>query len=276
MIYKRVEINIDYQKLHCIHDEYQPYVDCYIHSQSPEIHRGKKRTAMIVCPGGAYYFKSDREAEPIALRYLSYGMNCFVLQYSVSPSRYPCAMLELAETVRLIREHAEEWDIDPHKVILCGFSAGGHLCASLGTKWNSSIIREYFGEPYLQCKPDGMILAYPVISMGEYTHVQSRSNLLDGTAYEPKEVSLELCVDQDTVPGFIWSSYEDTAVPCENALLLALAYRKQKIPFELHIYEKGEHGIALGDAETLDQPYQIQPDNANWLKMSVNWAERLG
>lgn len=275
MIYQRLNIQVDYQKLHCVHDTYQPYLDCYIHSKSPEINRGEKRIAMIVCPGGAYYFKSDREAEPVALRYLSYGFNCFVLQYSVAPSKYPCAMLELAEAVRLVRANAEEWDIDTNKIIICGFSAGGHLCASLGTKWSSSVLRSYYGDDYKKCHPNGMILAYPVITMCEYAHADSRKNLLEGTVYTPEETSLERCVDEDTVPTFIWSSYEDTAVPCENSLLFVMALRKCHVPFELHIYEKGEHGISLGDKETLDQPYQIQPDDANWVEMSVNWVNRL-
>lgn len=274
MIYNRIKLQIDYEKSRCIHDEYQPYMDCYLHSPSPEINRGEKRTAIIICPGGAYYFKSDREAEPIALRYLSWGLQAFVVQYSVSPSRYPCAMLELAEAVRIVREHAEEWDID--KIIVCGFSAGGHLCASLGTKWNSEIIQDYFGNTYGMCRPDGMILAYPVLTMGKYTHEESRENLLKGTAYTPEEVSLENCVGQDTIPAFIWSTFEDTAVPCENSLHFCEAMRKYHISFELHIYEKGEHGIALADRETLNEPYQLQPDNVNWVEMSIHWIRRLG
>lgn len=273
MVYNRVQIQIDYKKAGCLQDGYEPYMDCYLHSPSPEINRGEKRTAIVICPGGAYYFKSDREAEPIALRYLAYGMQAFVLQYSVRPSRFPSAMLELAEAVRIIREHAKEWDID--KVIVCGFSAGGHLCASLGTKWNTELVRQYFGADYALCKPDGMILAYPVITMGEFTHEESRDNLLRDTEYTPEEVSLEKCVDQDTIPAFVWSTFEDTAVPCENSLLLCEALRRYHIPFELHIYEKGEHGIALADQETLNEPYQIQPDNANWVEMSVHWTKRL-
>ena len=120
-----------------------------------------------------------------------------------------------------------------------------------------------------------MILAYPVITMGEFTHEESRDNLLRDTEYTPEEVSLEKCVDQDTIPAFVWSTFEDTAVPCENSLLLCEALRRYHIPFELHIYEKGEHGIALADQETLNEPYQIQPDNANWVEMSVHWTKRL-
>lgn len=273
MVYNRVKIQIDYKKINGIQDGYAPYMDCYLHSKSPEINRGEKRTAIVICPGGAYYFKSDREAEPIALRYLSYGLQAFVLQYSVSPSRFPCAMLELAEAVRIVRRHAEEWDID--RIVICGFSAGGHLCASLGTMWSKDVIKQYFDKEYRQCKPDGMILAYPVITMGEYTHEESRENLLKGTVYTAEDTSIEYCVSEDTIPAFVWSTFEDTAVPCENSLLFCQAMRRFHIPFELHIYEKGEHGIALADRETLNEPYQIQPDNANWVEMSVRWINRL-
>lgn len=273
MVYNRVKIQIDYKKINGIQDGYAPYMDCYLHSKSPEINRGEKRTAIVICPGGAYYFKSDREAEPIALRYLSYGMQTFVLQYSVSPSRFPCALLELAEAVRIVRIHAEEWDVG--RIVICGFSAGGHLCASLGTMWCKDVIKQYFDKEYRQCKPDGMILAYPVITMGEYTHEESRENLLKGTTYTAEYASIEYCVSEDTIPAFVWSTFEDTVVPCENSLLFCQAMRSFHIPFELHIYEKGEHGIALADRETLNEPYQIQPDNANWVEMSVRWINRL-
>ena len=131
MFYKRIDIPVIYSKIETVHDDYQPFLECYIHKQTPEINRGCRRPAVIICPGGAYYFKSEREAEPVALRYLAYGMNTFILQYSVKPNKYPCAMLELAEAVRTVRAHSEEWDIDPQKIIICGFSAGGHVCHAL-------------------------------------------------------------------------------------------------------------------------------------------------
>ncbi len=278
MFYKRIDIPVIYSKIETVHDDYQPFLECYIHKQTPEINRGCRRPAVIICPGGAYYFKSEREAEPVALRYLAYGMNTFILQYSVKPNKYPCAMLELAEAVRTVRAHSEEWDIDPQKIIICGFSAGGHVCASLGTKWDSMLLKKYFGEETAPAswKPDGMILCYPVITMGEYTHKESKENLIGDTSYTAEETSLENSISKHTVPAFVWHTFEDTAVPAENSLIFCMGLKKMGIPFELHIYEAGEHGLSLCDRETLDQAYQLQPDNENWLKMSVNWINRLG
>ena len=147
-------------------DGYQPVLCCYLQNRAEEVPGSDRRPAVIVCPGGAYRFKSDREGEPVAFRFLAAGMNAFVLQYSVAPSEYPCALLELAAAVAMVRENSEAWHTDPKQIYLCGFSAGGHLCASLGTLWKDGMFAGSTGyEPY-QWKPDGMILSYPVIFHG--------------------------------------------------------------------------------------------------------------
>ncbi|MDY3919165.1 MAG: alpha/beta hydrolase [Candidatus Limivivens sp.] len=256
---------------------YQPKLYAYLLDTSPEIPLKEKRPAVIVCPGGAYSFKSDREAEPIALQYLAQNMNAFVLQYSVSPNRFPTAVLELAQAVMLVREHAEEWFIDPEKILVLGFSAGGHLAGTLGTMWNRDFFAKALGDSKAW-RPDGMILCYPVISMGEFTHEESRTLLLgeDATEADWDALSLEKQVSTDTVPAFLWHTQEDDAVPVENSLFYAMALRKHQVPFELHIYEKGEHGLALCNEMTTAHESQNVPDNRGWVELSVKWIQRLG
>lgn len=284
MIHERIDINPDYGKAGAVRQGEQPYLVTYIQPESEELIRSHSRPAVIICPGGAYRMKSDREAEVVALRYLAAGFHAFVLQYSVAPSRYPCALLELAESVALVRSRAEEWHIDPERIFIMGFSAGGHLAASLGTLWDGELLQKALGELYpaangrKQWKPDGMILCYPVITMGEYTHQESRSLLLgeQDTSQMRQYLSLENQVTEKTVPVFLWHTQEDADVPVENSLQFAMALRKKKIPFELHIYEKGCHGLSLCD-ETVDDGNKdrlLLPDNTGWLKMSVNWLKR--
>lgn len=237
------------------------------------------RPAVIVCPGGCYARKSVREGEPAALRFLSRGMQAFVLQYS-TPAPFPCALAELGAAVSMIRKHAGEWHIDPSRIFLCGFSAGGHLCAALGTLHDRDFLRELLGGkmglPKGSWRPDGMILSYPVISSGTYGHRKSFEMLLGESPGEEllELVSLEKQVTENTVPAFIWHTGEDETVPVENSLLFALALRRARVPLELHIYEKGEHGLALCDEVTGNTPSRIQPDAAGWLDLAVRWIKR--
>lgn len=277
MIYKEMNVEAAYEKAGADHGKYQPRLFGYMYSDSEELKMSGKRPAVIICPGGAYQFKSDREAEPVAMRFLAAGMQAFVLQYSAAPSRYPCAVLELATSVAMVREHAREWGIDPEKIFICGFSAGGHLCASLGTLWKNEIFTQVFGTENLNYKPSGMILCYPVITMGEFTHKESRANLTgtDGSTELSEKLSLEKQVTADTLPTFIWHTQEDNAVPVENTLLFTCALRKYRVPFELHIYEKGGHGLSLCDETTAGNQDQIVPDNAGWIDHAVRWLKRF-
>ena len=127
MIHKKVEMQVDYESVHAVWDGTPVYLYTYAMEESPELPNSKKRPAVVICPGGGYEFKSDREAEIVAMRYLAAGMQAFVLQYSVAPSRYPCALLELATAVAYIRTHAKEYFVDSEKIVIAGFSAGGHL-----------------------------------------------------------------------------------------------------------------------------------------------------
>ena len=279
MLHDRIEIRVDYEKVGAIHPGSSPLLYTYLLDKSKELPLHAERPAVIICPGGSYMFTSDREAEPVAMRFLAAGFHAFVLRYSVVPSRYPCAVLELAAAVKFVRENAQRWGIDAHQIHIAGFSAGGHLCATLGTLWDEPLFEKVFdfsGEGEKSWRPDGMILSYPVITMGEHTHLKSRDSLLgpDASNEQILKLSLETRVSGHTVPAFLWHTYEDGAVPVENSLQFAAALRRAKVPFEMHIYETGGHGLSLCDETTAQSDVHLQPDNANWMQMAVRWIKR--
>ena len=230
-----------------------------------------KRPAILVCPGGGYEFCSPREAEPIAMQYNAAGFHAFVLNYSVAPNRYPMALEEASMAVSLIREHAEEWRVEEDKIAVIGFSAGGHLAGSLGVFWNSEPIKTNNGTN----KPNAVILAYPVITSGELAHRGSFDNLCGGDEELVKKMSLENQVTKDTPPMFLWHTFEDQAVPVENSMMMAQALRKENIPFELHIFPKGEHGLSTATKDVGVSDNNISRGIKDWVKQSVNWLGDL-
>lgn len=233
-----------------------------------------KRPAVVICPGGGYGMCSPREAEPIATQFNQAGFHAFVLDYSVVPFKFPRALEELSMSVAMVRENAEEWMINADKIAVCGFSAGGHLACSLGMFWNADVIKRADQKN----KPNAMILSYPVISSGEGGHVGSFDNLCENDE-QRKYNSLENQVTKDTPPAFIWHTYTDDCVPVENSMLLASAMRKQNIPFELHIYQKGGHGLstALPDVGINQESFgkDISTNVTNWPQMAANWLREL-
>lgn len=251
-------------------------VTCYIQDSSPEM-SVERRAMIVVCPGGAYYHTTDRDAEPVALQYVAMGYHAAVLRYSAAPARFPTAFLELAKTVVLLREHADQWNIDPDKILVSGFSAGGHLAASYGMFWGEEWVKSKLVVDSRLLQPNGMILGYPLISAGVYGHQDSFRNLL-GDAYEDEEQlrkqSLEFWVNENTPPAFIWHTYEDMLVPVQNSLLLASEMARQKIPVEFHLFEKGGHGLSLGTWVTqCKDGYGLSDSVAEWAVLARNWLE---
>lgn len=231
-----------------------------------------ERPAVIICPGGGYSGTCDREAEPVAVRFAALGFHSFVLRYSCIPHRYPTALLELAAAVAKVRAHADEWHVDPKRIFVLGFSAGGHLAASLGVGWNQEPVSRLPWDTQ-QMRPDGMILCYPVITSGRFANRGSFDNLLgaEATPAMLESVSLEKRVSADTVPAFIWHTCDDGCVPVENALMMAAALQEYKIPLELHIYPHGEHGLSLAN----DQAGRDVPACQEWPERAADWARAL-
>lgn len=250
----------------------------YILSNSKEIDSARKRPTIIICPGGGYEFTSDREAEPIAIKMNAMGFNACVLRYSVRPATFPTALLELSKAVALIRKNCDEWHVDINKVIVAGFSAGGHLAASLGVFWNRAFLSEGLGISNEEIKPNGLLLSYPVITSGEFAHKGSFAGLVgENNQTLLDEVSLERQVSSDTPPTFLWHTFSDASVPVENSFLFAGALLKNKVPLEMHIYPNGVHGLSLGTEETKrnGNELSLQPEVTNWIEMAGTWVKNL-
>lgn len=236
----------------------------------------KKRPMILVLPGGGYRFRSDREREPIVMQFLAMGCHACVVEYSVEPNRFPVAMQEVALAISIVREHAGAWHVNPDAIIPCGFSAGGHLAGCIGAYWNRREAFEAIGKQPEQIRPDGLILCYPVITSGEYRHQGSFDSLLGEHAGEVllESVSIEKQVSMEMPPVFFWHTVTDQTVPVENSLLLASALRRNGVPFEMHIYPSGIHGIALGNEETagIDQR-ALEPCCQSWISLVKSWIE---
>lgn len=231
-----------------------------------------KRPAVLVCPGGGYARCSEIEAEPIVMQFLAAGFNAFLLKYSVAPQKYPRALEEASRAVEIIRENADEWGVEKDKIAVCGFSAGGHLAASLGVFWNQEPIKTADEKN----KPNALILAYPVITSGEKAHRGSFQQLCGDDEELVKKMSLENQVTKATPPTFLWHTFEDPAVPVENSLYFAAALREKNIPFELHIYPKGGHGLALVRKDTKLAPDAAVSENAKgWMGLCCSWLEEV-
>lgn len=263
----------------------------------------QERPLVLLCPGGGYGRTSDRESESIALQFLAMGYHAAVLRYSCAPSRYPTALLELAASVRLIRENAEHWHVSPDKIVIQGCSAGGHLAACYCMFWRQDWIRERIGIPGPGdelLRPNGMLLCYPVITSGEFAHRGSFENLIGYScktddelemSHEEEEsdqkitreqrellqlLSLENQVNEDVPPAFIWHTYTDQSVPVENSLLLVGALRRAGIPTEFHMYPRGAHGLALATPLTQTSDGRgVQAECASWLDLARTWLESI-
>lgn len=236
------------------------------------------RPLVLVCPGGAYSYTSPREGEALAFQFLAMGYHAAVLDYSCAPAVYPTALTELASSIKLIREHASEWRVNPDQIIVLGCSAGGHLAASMGVFWEEDFLAEALGVTDKKLlRPDGLILCYPVITSGEFAHKGSIQNLLGIGAEELaagknpliEKMALEKQVNAKTPPAFIWATYTDGSVPVENSLLFVEALRRAGVPTEFHMYPCGGHGLSL--ATYLTGSKAVQEEVSSWIKLVHTW-----
>ena len=249
------------------------YLKGYLYEESAEMPYFSKRPAVVVVPGGGYWFCSDREADPIAAFYSGAGFNTFVFRYTCGEAAvFPTPLVELSTAMKYIRENADEWHIDPDKIAVCGFSAGGHLCASLGTLWNNAEIRELSGCKNGENKPDALVLGYPVINTRSW--MVPEVDRLVGNRDRKSTVDLldtEKQVGAHTPPSFIFHTYSDSVVAVEDSLCFANAMAANNRPFELHIFTNGAHGLATADGLT----GKGEPEVRNWMDMSSHWLWML-
>lgn len=262
-------------------DAENTYLKAYVCQKMPKNYKNERK-AILIIPGGGYSeVCDDREGDTIARAFLAKGFNAFVLRYSVKPNATDFRpLIQAATAVKYIRENAEHFSIDPDHVYVIGFSAGGHLAGSTGVFWNHPRVKEALGDaPEGINRPTGMILCYPVISAGEKAHRGSFHNLCGSTEATQEEMdvySLENFVDSTTPPAFIWHTFTDNCVPVENALLISSALRENDVPFELHIYPEGRHGMSLATPETSggnDGP--MYEHIRTWFDLAVQWIDTV-
>ncbi|MBE6613235.1 MAG: alpha/beta hydrolase [Ruminococcaceae bacterium] len=268
MLNKRIPLNPEDETI---------YLETFAADTTPYV-----RPAILVIPGGGYGgVCDDREGEPIALAFVAKGYQAFVLHYSVKRVRpYPAQLCEASLAMAHIRDHAEEYRVNPDRVYVTGFSAGGHLAGSLATMWHKPCVYEATGIEYGKNRPTGAMLVYPVVTgihgfgpFGSFYNLLCKDN---PTADELREVSLEANVSERSAPLFVVHTSNDPLVDVRNALVLGAAYREHGLMFEMHIYPDAPHGIALGNAITENgQPKWSDPAMAQWIDHAVYWADKM-
>lgn len=230
-----------------LHDDPNVTLTAYIQTPSEEMKATRIKPGMLILPGGGYQFCSDREAEVIALSYLKEGYQCFILNYSLNEkSNYPQPLMDSELALGLIRKNKDKWHLDPDKIAVIGFSAGAHLGTMLATSGKE--------------RPNALIVGYP--------------------AYFPiSEIDYDYplpIVDDLTPDTFIFHTYSDDFVPVKNALYLAKSLDELKIPFEIHVFRDGGHGLSLGNRLVLEGfEDSMMRHYATWFRLSVEWLDRV-
>lgn len=231
------------------------------------IQNKKNNPCIIVFPGGGYTTRANHEKEPISLWLNEIGISSFVLEYRVFPYKYPVPFLDAQRSIRFIRFNAEKFNVDPHRIGVIGFSAGGHLASLVGVHFDYGNKNAEDPIENIPSRPDLLILCYPVISFTEFPHQGCIKNLL-GENYSKKlceYLSSEKQVKKDTPPSFIWHTQSDEVVPVQHSLMFASSLKEKNIDFELHIFEKGPHGLGLAKGNS---------EVSMWTKLCENWLRK--
>lgn len=257
----------------------------YIHDQSEQgDFQIQTRPAIIVMPGGAYAFLSDAEAEPVALTFLKEGYNTFVLSYSVGDDcTYPEILEEVSLAVWTVRSHAKEWSINPDAIVLMGFSAGACLAAMSATQWNTPGLAARLGVPDEGIKPNAAVIAY---APWDNTNTIQK----DPKYYNPEcaKIAKDCTPELDFInytgahmpPLFIWHNRYDKYVPAINPVMIAAKMLELDLPFELHIFQGGGHGMSVCNnlSSYNEKAKTLNGENHSvgmWVPMCVNWINSL-
>lgn len=266
----------------------------YIQNPSSDDHYPMIRPAILICPGGAFISITEKEAEPVALKFVSAGYHAFVLKYSIGAgiATFPTPFIDAAKAMILIRQNANKWMIDPNKITLCGFSTGGLIASIVGTSWQDELFSNVFKEEINLIKPNTIILGYPLLNLStfEQKHLSSHSSIksiiemmfssIFGTS-QPSEAQLNEwnVINKVTVtmpPTFMWTTLEDRLIDIEDSLDFAKMLSRHKIVYEYHVFEKGNHGLSLGDKSVGYSKETIQEhlNTTKWVDLVLNWLER--
>ena len=244
----------------------------YLRDETTEMPAFNTRPAMLILPGGGYAYCSAREADPVAMQFLQAGYNVFTLYYTCRISEEQSALhwqplIDAAGAVLHIRRNAQALRIDPAKIAVCGFYAGGHLAASTAILWDAEPVQKALGIYAEEARPNAVVLGYPVVTSGVATHGGSMQNLCGEDAALRSTMSLENQIRAGLPPFFIWHTVEDPAVPVQNSLLLANALNEHKVPFELHLFAHDGHGTSTCTNE-VNTP---NSHNRAWVALCTDW-----
>lgn len=244
----------------------------YLRDETTEMPAFNTRPAMLILPGGGYAYCSAREADPVAMQFLQAGYNVFTLYYTCriseeQPALHWQPLIDAAGAVLHIRRNAQALRIDPAKIAVCGFSAGGHLAASTAILWDAEPVQKALGIHAEEARPNAVVLGYPVVTSGVATHGGSMQNLCGEDAALRSTMSLENQIRAGLPPFFIWHTVEDPAVPVQNSLLLANALNEHKVPFELHLFAHDGHGTSTCTNE-VNTP---NSHNRAWVALCTDW-----
>ena len=252
-------------------------LDCYLPDATERSYYRGKRPALVIFPGGGYESTYEGEGEPIALRFAAAGIPSFVLYYTCAPETdilYDKPMAEAFTAIRFVSTNAEEFGIDPDNISACGFSAGGHLCGCTATLWDKPVAAGLVGDRPRLSRPDKVILSYAVLKGEKPTNEITIRNLLGSRESDPEErkrFDPVGNVDAQTPPAYLWSTSEDEAVPVRATLEFSLALAEKCIPFELHVWPYGHHGLCLGDQVTEAHPYGEEHPSSAWVADAVRF-----
>jgi acetyl esterase/lipase len=236
---------------------------------TPYLPVGTARGIVIVCPGGGYRMLAPHEGDPIARWLNGLGIAAFVLEYRVAPHRHPVPIGDMQQAIRLVRSRAGEWGLAGQPLGVLGFSAGGHLAASAGVFGDDGDAQSADPVARISARPDALVLCYAVISFNRARHQGSIENLLgpDATDEQIAALSLETLVTPVTPPTFLWHTADDEKVPVENSLLFASALGRAGVPFALHVYPHGRHGLGLATDD---------PVVGSWTALCGSWLATVG
>ncbi len=281
----------------------------YVLEDSPELLNGKKRPAVLICPGGAYLSCSDREAEPVAMTFNAMGFHAFVLRYSTynegqgmgmmaledakvkEQTQFPHPMQEIGQSFLMIREHADEWFVDADQIAVCGFSAGAHNCAMYSVYWDSAYMTEHFNRPAKDFRPAAAILSY---TLSDYVFMKENaeksadpmagelfglSNLSFTGTPTPDDETLDKIsparhVTKNTPPTFLWATAKDNLVPVQHTYLMAMGLANAGVEHEVHVFENGDHGLSTANEAAAGALSQMSAEVVQWMSLAEKFLKR--